>query len=78
MKLTASAHVCVFFTISYAVRGRASNTAREVRDVSAGTTWVKKLWGHRAGDPINCEMMKTARELDRRPTQCRDPGGLMV
>ena len=34
--------------------------------------------GPPGGDPINCKMMKTARESDRRPTQCRDPGGLIL
>ena len=56
----------------------ASSAAREARDVSAGTTWVKTLWGHRAGIRLTAKMKKTAGESDRRPTQCRDPGGLIL
>ena len=29
--------------------GGASNATRGMRDVSAGATWVKTRWGHRAG-----------------------------
>ena len=36
----------------------ASSAAREARDVSAGTTWVKTLWGHRAGIRLTAKDVK--------------------